>query len=190
MKAITDENIIANFGKKRIQVEKVSVKKSISADGKSTSEEVHLMFGKEKNIPYRIAKCCKPQISNKRIIAVIGQGMTTIHKKDCGNIKKVSLDRILPVHWSNAPETMKLYFEIKLSTPDTPGMLMQITKVFYDFNANICDIKFHKKNEEIENIFSFEVETDNHFFYETFVEKLKFVIPEAKNIELLVQENR
>ncbi len=186
MKAIQDDIIVAILGKHRIKHEKAKPKKESSQDKKQTaSKEIYPIFWSEKNIPYRIAKCCTPTKSDTQIVSVIGKWIATIHQKNCGNLKKVSLDRIMPVHWSHMPESTYSHFKIAFIAPDAPWILMKITKILYDFWVSIRDLNLIHSGELVKSTISFEVNTNDHFFFEKLSERLKFTIPDIQDIQLL-----
>lgn len=62
---------------------------------------------------------------------------------------------------------------------------MQITQILYEFWASIRDIKMSHEEEFVRNIFSLEVDTDDHFFFEKLAERLQFTLPDIRDIELL-----
>nr|HPL01815.1 hypothetical protein [bacterium] len=58
-----------------------------------------ISLGIGQGIPYKIARCCKPKISDDIIGYITLQQKITVHKKSCAETKKFSKQRIISAKW-------------------------------------------------------------------------------------------
>lgn len=184
LKSIHDVYINEILGEKITEV--VPEKKSKKDEKIKTSENFNKIFiGKEANIPYKIAQCCNPTENDKKIIGIIGQGQITIHNLTCPNVEKTELDRRINASWNSFSEKQKIIFEMKVSFADKKWMLMKITTLLYNLDLNIISFETFSENNLVFDIFRLEIETDDYYFAERLEHKIRFEIPEIKNIEII-----
>lgn len=64
-------------------------------------------------------------------------------------------------------------------------MLMKITTLLYNLDLNIISFETFSENNLVFDIFRLEIETDDYYFAERLEHKIRFEIPEIKNIEII-----
>lgn len=72
LRAIHDEIIHSELGEK-ISDDKEHEKKKHKDEKKTSSEEVYVIIGKARDIPYKMAHCCNPTTKDRKIVGAIGQ---------------------------------------------------------------------------------------------------------------------
>ena len=162
------------------------VKAKVKSDGSSGSaeEKMSVIIGKQKDIPYKMAHCCEPNMWDK-IVGVIGQWIVTIHKFECENLEKVNLDRRIPANWSN--DTVDgMIIIIWCIVQDRKGLMKEMTEIFYHMELNIEDIQIKTlPNGLKKNIFTLRSDDEDYYIYERLAERIRFVIPDIKDLELI-----
>ncbi|HEX3746089.1 MAG TPA: bifunctional (p)ppGpp synthetase/guanosine-3',5'-bis(diphosphate) 3'-pyrophosphohydrolase [Bryobacteraceae bacterium] len=97
--------------------------------------------GMDDLLVYR-AKCCNP-IRGEAIVGYVTRGKgVAVHSKMCPNVQNLMYDveRKIEVEWARAAEDA-FPVRIVVHTDDRPGMLMQLTSVLADENANIRSLE-------------------------------------------------
>jgi GTP diphosphokinase / guanosine-3',5'-bis(diphosphate) 3'-diphosphatase len=97
--------------------------------------------GMDDLLVYR-AKCCNP-IRGEAIVGYVTRGKgVAVHSKACPNVQNLMYDveRKIEVEWARAAEDA-FPVRIVVHTDDRPGMLMQLTSVLADENANIRSLE-------------------------------------------------
>jgi GTP pyrophosphokinase len=97
--------------------------------------------GMDDLLVYR-AKCCNP-IRGEAIVGYVTRGKgVAVHSRMCPNVQNLMYDveRKIEVEWARAAED-PFPVRIVLHTDDRPGMLMQLTSVLADENANIRSLE-------------------------------------------------
>jgi GTP pyrophosphokinase len=97
--------------------------------------------GMDDLLVYR-AKCCNP-IRGENIVGYVTRGKgVAVHSKACPNVQNLMYDveRKIEVEWARAAEDA-FPVRIVVHTDDRPGMLMQLTSVLADENANIRSLE-------------------------------------------------
>ena len=149
-----------------------------------TPSESYIIIGKERNIPYKKAKCCNPE-SGDKIVWAIGMRVVTIHKFDCENMKKVKLDRRIPAHWSDA-KMEGMTIEIVLILKDKKWLLRQITDIFYHAGLDIASVRAEKVDAKtVKDYFTLTSDDEDFYLYERLIERMKFELPEFIDAELI-----
>jgi guanosine-3',5'-bis(diphosphate) 3'-pyrophosphohydrolase len=97
--------------------------------------------GMDDLLVYR-AKCCNP-IRGEAIVGYVTRGKgVAVHSRMCPNVQNLMYDveRKIEVEWARAAEDA-FPVRIVIHTDDRPGMLMQLTSVLADENANIRSLE-------------------------------------------------
>jgi GTP pyrophosphokinase len=98
------------------------------------------------------AKCCNP-IRGEGIVGYVTRGKgIAVHSQNCRNVQSLlyESERRIDVEWARAVGEM---FPVKLIvyTEDRPGMLHEITSIFYNENTNIRSVEARlddKRNDD------------------------------------------
>jgi GTP pyrophosphokinase len=94
------------------------------------------------NLLYTTAKCCYP-VPGDRIIGFITKGKgVTIHREECNNFQRLSLDeaRLVTLTW-NTETTSTTITRIYVETIDKPGILANLSNVISTFNINLSHME-------------------------------------------------
>lgn len=137
-----------------------------------------VIIGKETDIPYKMAQCCLPTPAD-RIVGSIGQKIVTIHRADCKEITRTSLDRRIPARWSNMKNEGML-LDIEMVFMNKIGVLRHLADIFYHVGLNVESIATSKRNENemIVHLILKNDEDDDYYLYDRLIERIKFDIPE------------
>jgi len=183
LKSIHDDVIRDQLGQ-RVTLDETE-KKEKKANKTETQSEIWIIIGKERNIPYKMAKCCSPALWTSKIVGVIGQGIVTIHDLSCDNIQKVGLDRRIPARWSNEEEEWTT-FEIECTVLDRRGILRDIANTVYTMGLNVLEISSHKPGSKTTTIkLLLETSEDDYYIFERLEARFRFEIPEIQEIKLI-----
>lgn len=188
LKAIHDDVITHHFWVGKIQEEKEEKKKKKKKKPSPIEKEepATIIIGKERDIPYRIAQCCRPTPQDIRIVWVIWQWIVTVHTIKCKNVAKVELERRIPAYWSTQKRDTGISFTIECILRDRRGLLMELTEIFYRMGLNIKSINAEDLgNNSARDTFSFTIDEDDYYIYDRLESRLKFEIPELVNIRLV-----
>ncbi|MBX9809079.1 RelA/SpoT family protein [Candidatus Gracilibacteria bacterium] len=184
LRVIHDEIIHTELGEK-IGDEKVDTEKKKIREDKEDSNGVHVIIGKARNIPYKLAKCCEPTSKNRKIVGAIGQGVITIHRFDCENIKKVELERRMLAKWSDDTENTGIVFEIECTLRDKRGLLMELTTLLFQMGISIKSVvTTDLENGQVRDIFVLEYNEDDYYIYDRLEARLRFEVKELIDIKL------
>lgn len=153
---------------------------------RTQAEDITIIIGKERDIPYKFAKCCDPKPTDRKIVWTIWQWIVTIHKVDCENMKKVELERRMPVRWSDEPENTSITFEIECIFHDKRWLLKELTEIFYQTGLDIHSAHAESLgNWLVRDRFVLQTQTEDYYIYERIESKLRFEIPELVESRLI-----
>lgn len=185
LKAIHDEVIHSELGMKKSEITEVKVEKAKKTE-KKTQEEITVIIGKERDIPYKFAQCCNPTIADRKIVWAIGQGIVTIHTIACDNVAKIGIDRRIPVRWSDEKENTSIIFVMECDFHDKKWLLLEITKILYNAGINIRSISSEMLSTNIvRDRFTLEIDDEDYYIYERIEARMRFEIPELIETRLI-----
>ena len=82
------------------------------------------------------AKCCKPAPPDA-IIGFVSRGRgVTIHRRGCGNVKRLAGERLIEADWGISPEAT-FPVDIVIEADDRTGLLRDITEIFSRERINV-----------------------------------------------------
>lgn len=152
---------------------------------KESSDVQEIVIGGERGIPHRIANCCLPKPGD-RIVGYTSRFGITIHKVDCGSLRKGAFDRYIPATWSGSPAS-ELRLSVEMVFENRIGVLRKLTDIFYLMKINIVGISM--KNESGGKIarayLELHTEEEDYYMYERLVERIRLAIPEFKEATLI-----
>lgn len=92
-------------------------------------------------IPFRMATCCKPKVTDSIVGYISRLKAVTIHKANCKMVLSSNPERLIAVEWANSEKTNNVYrVNLVLEIEDRIGMLRDIANVISDLNVNIVDL--------------------------------------------------
>jgi len=186
LKAIHDETIESELWKKKSELQELKGEKVKKTEKKTEWDEVGIIIGKERDIPYKFAQCCNPTISDRKIVGAIGQWIVTIHRYDCENVSKVGIDRRIPVRWSDEKENTSIVFVMECDFRDKKWLLMEITKILYNAGVNIKEVSSQTlENGIIRDRFTLETEDEDYYIFERIDARLRFEMEELIDTRLI-----
>jgi GTP diphosphokinase / guanosine-3',5'-bis(diphosphate) 3'-diphosphatase len=186
LRSIHDDVIREVFGQRKTEakLDEDTPKQKTGKENTGTPEEVSVIIGKERDIPYKFAQCCNPTPSDK-IIGYIGNWVITIHKFDCANIEKIQPDRRMPAHWSHI-QTEGVTLEVECIFHDKLGLLRQVTDILYQAGINIESLTTKKlENNTVSDTFILHTDEEDYYLYDRLVERFRFAIPEFVEMHLI-----
>lgn len=96
----------------------------------------------------RLSHCCNP-VPGDEIIGFVTRGRgVSVHRADCPNAKELLShpERIIPVEWEKSGRIDAVYnVEVLITAMDRVGLLLDVTKVFGDLNANVTSCMTNTK---------------------------------------------
>lgn len=148
-------------------------------------ESIELIIGGEKGIPHRMANCCLPKAGD-RVVGYSSRFGITVHRVDCGSLKKGTFDRFIPASWSGS-ESTQMRLKIELVFENRIGVLRKLTDIFFLMRINILEInqKSEDAGKSARIVFDLLTEEEDYYMYERLVERIRLAIPEFKNSNLL-----
>lgn len=188
LRVIHDEIILAELGERKWENKNDKEKKKhhegkLSTEGK---EWAYIIIGKERDIPYKLAKCCEPTHADRKIVGTIGQWIITIHRVDCKNFKKVELERRIQAKWSDDTDQTGIIFEIECILKDKRWLLMELTTLLYQIGLSIKSVSTKDTGNGIIKInFKLEYNEDDYYIYDRLEARFKFEIRELIEIQLI-----
>ncbi|MDD2693898.1 MAG: RelA/SpoT family protein [Candidatus Gracilibacteria bacterium] len=186
LKAIHDDVILEMLGtEKKIETKDEPIpKEKKSRIHNSSDEEITVLIGQERDIPYKFAQCCNP-VPPDKIMGYIGMGEITIHRFDCPNIEKIQPDRRMPAQWSNA-QTDGVTLEVECIFHDKMGLLRQVTDILYQAGVNIESLTTSKlPNGDVSDRFILHSDEEDYYLYDRLVDRFRFAIPEFIEMRLI-----
>lgn len=185
MKTLHDETIRGELGVKKSELIEQKPEKSKKPEKKS-EEEVTVIIGRERDIPYKFAQCCNPTTADRKIVGAIGQGIVTIHKLECENIEKVWIDRRIPVRWSDEKENTTISFVMECDFHDKKWLLLEITTILYNAWVNILEVTSKSLEKWItRDTFTLEIDDEDYYIYERIDARMRFDISEIIETRLI-----
>ena len=185
LRAIHDEIIHSELGMKKSEILETKSEKPKKSE-KKVHEEVSVIIGKERDIPYKFAQCCNPTVTDRRIVWAIGQWIVTIHTIECENVSKIGIDRRIPVRWSDDKENNSIIFVMECDFRDKKWLLLEITKILYNAWVNIKDISSQiLENGIVRDRFTLEIEDEDYYIYERIDARMRFDIAELVETRLI-----
>lgn len=186
LKSIHDDIIAQYLGERLTDDKIVQPVEKKTPKKESPDTEATVIIGRERSIPYRLAQCCNPTPSDKKIVWVIGQGIVTVHVLGCVELNKVELERRIPTRWSIHKEKNSLSCEFTCLLNDRRGLLMSLTSIFYNMGLNIKSIQADVQDDGRSlNRFVIETDEEDYYIYEKLEARLKFEIPELIEMKLI-----
>jgi GTP diphosphokinase / guanosine-3',5'-bis(diphosphate) 3'-diphosphatase len=177
MRTLHDETIQSELGKRKSEILEVKADKPKKTE-KKINEEITVIIGKERDIPYKMAQCCNPTIADRRIVGAIGQGIVTVHSITCENIPKIGIDRRIPVRWSDESENNSVVFSMECDVYDHRGILLEITKILYNASVNIKEVSNKTLSPGITRVsLTLEIEDEDYYIYERLEARMRFDMP-------------
>ena len=86
------------------------------------------------------AKCCKPAPPDP-IIGFVSRGRgVTIHRKGCGNIKRLAAERLVAADWGQWPQAA-FAVDVSIEASDRTGLLRDITEILSREHINVTATK-------------------------------------------------
>lgn len=172
-----------NFALKRKPEEIQQPKKSSKKIEKIDSEAITIWW--EKNIPHKLANCCKPKAWDK-IVWYITQNWVNIHKIKCFSLKKWNIERFINAcFWECKDQKTWIIIKVVLIFQNKIGVLRKLTDILYIMNIDIEEIRSEKSWDLVKNIMTLESKIEDFYIYERLIERLKLDFVEFKSAELL-----
>ena len=121
-----------------------------------------VLVGGTDNLLVRFARCCNP-IPGDAIIGFVTRGRgISVHRLDCLNAKHFSadLERKIEVAWDEG-DKKRYIVSIEVVGADRPGLLLEITRIFSDFGANVTDAAMKTLGQQARGRFKIEIYNKN-----------------------------
>ncbi|MBC7503608.1 bifunctional (p)ppGpp synthetase/guanosine-3',5'-bis(diphosphate) 3'-pyrophosphohydrolase [Candidatus Gracilibacteria bacterium] len=187
LRVIHDEIIQTELGERKIDDKNITGKKKPSEEkGTGIPNGTYVIIGKARDIPYKLAKCCEPTPENKRIVGAIGQGIITIHRVDCENIKKIELERRMLAKWSDDDQQSGIIFVIECTLMDKRGLLMELTTLLYGMGLGIKSVTTDTiSSGQVKDTFTLEYSEDDYYIYDRLEARFRFEIKELIEMKLI-----
>jgi GTP diphosphokinase / guanosine-3',5'-bis(diphosphate) 3'-diphosphatase len=114
------------------------------------------------NLMVRYGRCCNP-IPGDPIIGFVTRGRgISVHRADCGIAAFFSSDpeRAIEVAWKEGDKKKYVVF-LELTAADRPGLLLEVTKIFSEFGANIAEAWIKTVAQKAKGKFRIEIYNRN-----------------------------
>jgi guanosine-3',5'-bis(diphosphate) 3'-pyrophosphohydrolase len=112
----------------------------------------------------KLARCCTP-VPGDDIVGFVTRGAgVSVHRKDCSNIKSLSLQhgRMVDVEWAPTAQSMFLV-AIQVEALDRARLLSDVTRVLSDVHVNILSASVATTRDRIaKSRFTFEMADPTH----------------------------
>jgi guanosine-3',5'-bis(diphosphate) 3'-pyrophosphohydrolase len=128
----------------------------------SLTGKSQVLVGGTDNLLVRFARCCNP-IPGDAIIGFVTRGRgISVHRLDCLNAKHFSadLERKIEVAWDEG-DKKRYVVSIEVVGTDRPGLLLEITRIFSDFGANVTDAAMKSLGQQARGRFKIEIYNKN-----------------------------
>ncbi len=187
LRVIHDDIIKTELGERKPDEKTITAKKKLPEDKwNGVPDGTYVIIGKARDIPYKIAKCCEPTTENKKIVWAIGQGIITIHRVDCENIKKIELERRMLAKWSDDEQQSGIIFEIECILQDKRWLLMELTTLLYGMGLGIKSVTTDTiSSGQVKDTFTLEYSEDDYYIYDRLEARFRFEIKELIEIKLI-----
>jgi len=100
----------------------------------------------EKDLPFRIARCCEANLDKKIVAHINNKWVISIHNRWCHTLDDANIDRLLSAYYEWDDE-WAIHVDITLMVKNKVGILRQITEILYLMNINIIDISTKKTKQ-------------------------------------------
>jgi guanosine-3',5'-bis(diphosphate) 3'-pyrophosphohydrolase len=128
----------------------------------SLTGKSQVLVGGTDNLLVRFGRCCNP-IPGDAIIGFVTRGRgISVHRLDCLNAKHFSadLERKIDVAWDEG-DKKRYVVSIEVVGADRPGLLLETTRVFADFGANVTDAAMKTLGQQARGRFKIEIYNKN-----------------------------
>ncbi|MFK7780204.1 MAG: hypothetical protein QM490_03565, partial [Candidatus Gracilibacteria bacterium] len=149
------------------------VVKDTAEQKKKVSEKKKIIIGGEKDLPYRLGRCCNKKITNEVVAHINGKGIITIHKRDCEVLEDVNKKRLLSAY-IEGKEDESIIFEIELLFVNKIGVLKELSDIIFSMGIDVNEInsenigKYETKISLKLNILDYD-----YLIMDRFIERLK-----------------
>jgi guanosine-3',5'-bis(diphosphate) 3'-pyrophosphohydrolase len=166
-----------NFSEKNIPGKKFDLKPRPKASSATKpSPEITLVIGGEKGLPYRLATCCAPKITQDEIIAVSNRGLSfVIHKSTCKDVPHISQNHVLDAY-------CLITKTLEIASKDRMGLIADTTSFFQQNQVNVLDFSVRTEEDQAYQRLSIQVHSEPEFF--GLLEKLKKAVKVESVTEL------
>ncbi len=132
-----------------------------------------------------MANCCSP-VPGDRIVGYSSRFGITVHRVDCGSLKKGIFDRFIPAIWAGS-ETQQMRLKVEMTFQNKIGVLRKLTDIFFLMKINILEIaqKSEEGGKTARITFDLLTEEEDYYMYERLVERIRLAIPEYVDSKLL-----
>jgi GTP diphosphokinase / guanosine-3',5'-bis(diphosphate) 3'-diphosphatase len=187
LRVIHDEIIQTELWERKIDEKQSPDHKKTHTEKSSTDTDgIHVIIGKARDIPYKIAKCCEPTHENRRIVGAIGQGIITIHRVDCDNVAKIELERRMLAKWSDDTEDSGIVFDIECTLMDKRGLLMELTTLLFHMGISIRSVTTEDIGSgQVRDTFTLEYSEDDYYIYDRLEARFRFEVEELVDMRLI-----
>lgn len=160
-------------------------KRSRQDKKEGASDQAEIVIGGEKGIPHRMANCCSPKMGD-RVVGYASRFGITIHRVDCGSLKKGTFDRFIPASWGSS-EATELRMKVEMRFDNKMGVLRKLTDIFFLMRINILEISQKSEDGGKSARISFDLlmEDEDYYMYDRLVERIRLAIPEFKEAKLI-----
>ena len=155
------------------------LKKIIS--GKRQKPSTGIIVKGLNDILVKFANCCSP-LPGDNIVGFITQGQgVAIHRKNCFNVMKMSLERMIDVEWSQH-STDSYPASIRVQTNDRFGLLADVASAISKHKSNILNARTDTSDSGI-GIFYFTIQV-------TSSDQLRSIMADVKKVKKVTDVKR
>ncbi len=102
------------------------------------------------------AKCCKPAPPDP-IIGFVSRGRgVTIHRKGCGNVKRLAAERLVAADWGLSPQAT-FAVDVSIEASDRTGLLRDITEILSRERINVTATKTASRDAAARMLLTVEI---------------------------------
>lgn len=125
---------------------------------KTTNKAMEVIIGGEKNLPYRLATCCNPKISQDEIIAVNNRGLSfVIHRRQCEHISDTADEQVMDAH-------CLLTKTFETETADRVGIIADAAYFLQTHQVNVLDFSVRTEQNRAYQKFCIQVHSEPEFW--------------------------
>lgn len=156
-------DILRDMGKKKTE----QLAQTTSAVSLQTSATV--IIDGDKVLAYELCQTCIPKTADK-IIAKSDRNGIKIHAVHCEALQTITYNKLLEAH-RKEQETNDYTLRLRMQVKDTPGIMLQIFKIFDFLVVNIHDLQIKHQEENTEITVDLDIKNPYKMFY--ILEELK-----------------